>query len=111
MLCATARTWTPLVLVPEIKEKLRKLQGVGSTRRYFKVRIVVMIVEFRSNSQSMPSITSRKIDLIGTMVAAAACKRYELQNTRWYQEIRTVVMSMPSVVYTKAIDMTTERIS
>ncbi len=33
------------------------------TRRYFKVRSVVMIVEFRSNSQSITSIPSRKVDL------------------------------------------------
>ncbi len=42
------------------------------TRMYFKVRSVVMIVEFRSNSQSMTSIPSRKVDLIRTIVLANA---------------------------------------
>ncbi len=42
------------------------------TRMYFKVRSVVMIVEFRSNSQSMTSIPGRKVDLIRTIVLANA---------------------------------------
>ena len=60
--------------------------AVRSTRMYLKVRRVVIVVEFRSNSQSITSIPSRKVDLIGTIVEASACKRYELSNTSSYPE-------------------------
>ena len=38
----------------------------------FLLRSIVMIMEFRSNSQSITSISSRKVDVIRTIVHANA---------------------------------------
>ena len=54
-----------------LKERASRF-ATAFTRIYFKVRSVVMIMEFRSNSQSLTSIPSRKVDLIGTIVHANA---------------------------------------